>query len=99
MPDHLHLLCDLPAKYSVSEMLRKIKANSSHWLHLNFPQLKQFKWQSGYGAFSVSESQKAGVHNYIKNQKEHHERHSFQDEFRRLLEKYSVPYDPQYIWL
>ena len=98
MSDHIHLLCDFPAKYSLSDMLRKIKSNSSHWIHLNFLQFKNFKWQSGYGAFSVSESQKAVVHNYINKQKEHHQQISFQNEFICLLEKHDVPYDPDVVW-
>jgi len=57
-----------------------------------------FGWQSGYGAFSVSQSNVASVRNYIAKQEAHHRQLGFQDEFRRFLAKYQVPYDERYVW-
>ena len=97
--DHVHLLLKIPAKPSVSEVLRLLKCNSSGWVHDEFPQLKRFAWQEGYGAFTVSPSKKSDVEQYIANQEEHHRHRSFQDEFISILEKHEIEFDPATIWL
>ena len=99
MPDHVHILCSLPVKLAVCDMLRKIKGGSSSWIHKKFPHLSFFQWQGGYGAFSVSHSQYEFVHNYILSQEEHHKTKSFQDEFRALLNKHGIKFDENVIWL
>ncbi len=96
--DHVHLLSKIKPSVAVSEMLNKIKANSSKWNNENKKSRDRFSWQEGYAAFTVSESQSPIVREYIRNQAEHHKKISFQDEFIALLEKHGVSYDPKYIW-
>ncbi len=74
--------------YSVAEIAKNVKGNSSHWVNQNNFTRKKFAWQTGYGAFSVSESAVGKVRNYIKNQKEHHRKLSFAEEYRKFEEKY-----------
>ena len=59
--DHVHLLLSIPATVSVADMLRVLKANSSRWVHEQFPERKRFGWQAGYGAFTVSGSRSDDV--------------------------------------
>ncbi len=86
-PDHIHILTSLPHTISLSDFVRAIKANSSRWIKGINPRYSKFSWQAGYGAFSVSESRKESVINYILGQKEHHKKQSMQDEFLLFLEK------------
>ncbi len=79
--DHVHLLAKLRPDTAISDVLRDLKANASGWMHNLFPELNEFSWQRGYGAFTVSQSNVEEVANYIARQKEHHARVSFRDEF------------------
>ena len=79
--DHLHMLVSLPASLAVADLMRVIKTNSSRWVHEKWPARRNFGWQQGYGAFSVSRSAMVEVHAYIENQEEHHRKLSFQEEF------------------
>jgi len=81
--DHVHILCTLPKEVSISVFLREIKANSSKWIHHDFN--PKFAWQEGYGAFSVSSPQVPHVISYITNQKTHHYRKTWQEEFNDML--------------
>jgi putative transposase len=96
--DHLHILAKIKPAISVSEMLAKIKANSSKWVNDHKMKERKFAWQEGYGAFTVSESQVPSVREYIRNQKEHHRKQTFQEEFVALLERHGIEYDPLYLW-
>jgi REP element-mobilizing transposase RayT len=96
--DHLHLLAKFKPATSVSEMLGRIKANSSKWANENKMKLRKFGWQEGYGAFSVSESQVPAVTNYIRDQEEHHRKQTFQEEYVVLLKKHGIEYDEKYLW-
>jgi putative transposase len=91
--NHVHMLFRLPADRSLAELVRTVKANSSRWLHERWPEMKLFSWQSGYGAFSVSESNVTAVTEYIANQEEHHRKRSFQEEFISFLKKNGMAYD------
>ena len=75
-----------------------MKRDSSKWTKAQPTGPAAFHWQSGYGAFSVSPAHVAPLTDYIKNQEEHHRRESFQDEFRRLLNKYGIEFDERYVW-
>jgi hypothetical protein len=75
-----------------------VKRSSSLWLKTKSPDLHDFAWQSGYGIFSVGFSQITPVRDYIAQQAEHHRKVSFQDEFRKLLMRYEIPYDERYVW-
>ena len=96
--DHVHILCSLGRTIAVSELVKEIKRVSSLWIKEQAPELKDFYWQSGYGAFSISPAHVPAVETYIRRQVEHHKREGFQDEYRRLLAKYSVDYDERYLW-
>jgi putative transposase len=96
--DHIHLLVSLGRTASISDLIRNIKTNSSSWVHETFPQLARFAWQSGYGAFSVSRSVIERVKGYIANQKKHHKKETFQDEFVRFLKEHDLEYDERYLW-
>ena len=93
--NHVHILVGLPTKMTVAETVQKLKANSSRWLG---EQGIKFQWQEGYGAFSVSPSLLNAVQTYIRNQKEHHLKRSFEEELRLLLDKSGIPYDPDQLF-
>ena len=97
--DHMHLLASLTAQKAVSDLLRLVKANSSKWVHETFAEHREFRWQDGYGAFSVSFSNLAQVKRYIAEQQQHHCRISFQEEFLAFLQRHGVTYDERYIWM
>jgi REP element-mobilizing transposase RayT len=96
--DHIHLLVSLGRTISLADAVRFVKSNSSHWIHLEFPNLRDFQWQAGYGAFAVSYSNIVAVKAYIANQEAHHLTRSFQDELRELLTRHDIEWDEQYIW-
>jgi putative transposase len=98
MPDHLHIIAKFKPDRSVADMVRVIKANSSKWLNERHGDAGRFAWQSGYGAFSVSQSQIGALRAYVQNQEAHHRTRSFQDEFRDFLNKHEIEYDERYIW-
>ena len=98
MEDHIHLLLSLPATMPVAKAMQLIKGGSSKWVHETFPDQRLFAWQEKYGAFSVSISQLETITQYIKNQKEHHRRRSFQEEFLMLLKKHRIEFDERYLW-
>ena len=95
--DHVHLLSGLHPETAVASFLRTVKANSSKWVHENFPDQAEFAWQAGYGAFSVSHSNLDQVRAYIENQEEHHRRLSFEEEFRQFLDRHGIAYDSRYL--
>ena len=98
MSDHIHVLAKLRADKAVSDVLRDLKANSSGWMHEVFPELKDFAWQNGYGAFTVSASQIEKVREYIANQEKHHRKiGSFRDEFIKLLRANEIEFDEKYL--
>jgi putative transposase len=96
--DHVHLLIRLGKTVDIATLVRELKRESSKWGKVEFPQLGNFSWQSGYGAFSISPSHANDVVSYIQNQAEHHKQVSFQEEFRRICQKYCVPLDERYAW-
>lgn len=95
--DHVHLLVSLPATLAVSELMRILKTNSSRWVHEKWPARKSFGWQTGYGAFSVSESNRKAVQQYIADQEAHHRKLSFEEEFLALIKKHGLEYDPRFV--
>jgi hypothetical protein len=83
---------------SFAKAVQLLKGGSSKWVHDNFQKFRKFEWQEGYGAFSVSASQVPKTIAYINNQKEHHRKKTFQEEFLELLKKHGIEYDPRYIF-
>ena len=98
MPDHVHVLAKLRPDEAPSELIRDLKANATGWMHRVFPELSEFRWQNGYGAFTVSPSQSKKARDYIQGQKEHHQERSFRDEFIILLPKNDVEFDERYLF-
>ena len=96
--DHLHTLLSLPATLSLAKAIQLIKGGSSKWIHDRLPKYRKFEWQEGYGAFSVSASQVRSVVTYINNQKEHHRKKTFEEEFLEFLDTYGVEYDRRYVF-
>jgi REP-associated tyrosine transposase len=96
--DHVHLLAKLRPDKALSDVLRDLKANASGWMHDVFPDLKDFSWQRGYGAFTVSQSNVEKVQDYIARQREHHQKKSSRDEFIGFLEANCVEYDDRDLW-
>ncbi len=98
MPDHIHLVAKFKADASVPAMLRIIKANSSKWVNEHKSRTgPRFAWQTGYAAFSVSESQLDSVRAYVRNQARHHAKHSFKDELVALLRRHAIEFDSRYL--
>ena len=93
----MHSLCALSRTISQADLLEELKKSSSKWMKAEGG-AAGFSWQAGYGAFSIGESQADTVIRYIQNQEEHHRRITFQDEFRKFLERYKVAYDERYVW-
>jgi REP element-mobilizing transposase RayT len=93
--NHVHLLLSIPATHRLSECIQKLKSNSARWMNEHAP---GFSWQEGYGAFSVSPSQLDRVQAYVRGQREHHQKHSFEDEFLALLLKSGVQFDSRYLF-
>ena len=95
--DHIHLLAKLRPDCALSDVLRELKANATGWMHDVFPSMKNFSWQRGYGAFTVSQSNVESMRRYIARQKEHHRKFSFRDEFIQFLKENGIEYDERFI--
>jgi len=96
--DHLHLLCRFDRNITIADLLRDLKASSSGFIKNKYQDLRGFQWQSGYGVFSVSQSQVPRVRKYIVDQEKHHLRQSYQEELRKLLIKHEIEFDERYVW-
>jgi REP-associated tyrosine transposase len=96
--DHVHIACSLSRTVTVSKLVQELKQDSSKWIKTKGQRLGDFAWQNGYGAFSISQSQLDDLRGYIATQREHHRRISFQDEFRRICQRYDVTIDERYVW-
>ncbi len=90
MPDHVHILCDIPPKYAVADIIRSMKSEASKFMSVNphFPYWN--KWGEGYACVTVDKSTLQTRISYIKNQKEHHKHKSFAEEFGEFLAEYGL---------
>jgi REP element-mobilizing transposase RayT len=88
--NHIHILCMLSKKIALMKLLEEVRSHSSKWMKTKGDDLNNFYWQDGYGAFSVNPSEVDAVINYITNQKKHHSKKAFQDEYRGFLKKYKL---------
>lgn len=95
--DHVHALIGLKATHCLANVLQDIKTATSRWLH-NEVGVTEFRWQEGYGAFTVSVSNRSRVAGYIARQEAHHRKRSFEDEYLDLLRRHDVQADPRYLW-
>jgi len=96
--DHVHLLFGLSRTLTIAQIVETVKTSSSKWIKRKGADFARFHWQNGYGAFSVGASGVEEVATYIENQVEHHRLRTFQEEYRKFLERYRVPYDERYVW-
>jgi len=96
--DHIHALLRLSRRFAIMQVVQESKTETSKWLKRRCSAGKDFAWQAGYGTFSVSASLVEQVRKYIGNQAEHHQRMTYQDEFRELCRRHAVELDEQYAW-
>jgi len=95
MPEHVHLLAIFPTTERVSDMFRAIKAISTNWIKETFPQMQGFAWQIGYGSFSVGMATLESATQYIRNQQNHHQVKTFEEELKSFVEQHGLVYDPR----
>jgi putative transposase len=96
--DHIHILCIMSKNIALSKLVEEIKRHSSRWIKTKGRHYNQFAWQGGYGGFSVSPSLHDKTKRYIENQKEHHKKMSFEEEYLLFLKEYGIYYDERYLW-
>lgn len=95
--DHVHVLFALGRTTTQAQIVEEVKTSTSKWMKADGG-VPGFSWQAGYGAFSIGESQIETVVRYIQKQEEHHRKVTFQDEYRKFLERYNITYDEKYVW-
>lgn len=95
---HVHLLVEISNLDRFTAMVRNTKSSSTIWLKKNYPECREFAWQDGFGSFSVSFSRLERLREYIQKQEEHHQKQTFEDEYRGLLNKHQVGYDERFIF-
>ena len=98
MPDHVHILFGFRPNQSLSKLIQLLKASSSKWINEEKLTKYKFAWQEGYGAFSYTKSDVPKVVKYIIQQKEHHRKSSFLEEYRKILDNLEIEYNPVYIF-
>lgn len=98
MPDHIHFLIGMKPSCCLSDLVREVKKSSNDFIKdKRFTKLK-FQWQEGYGAFSYSHSNFGNVIKYIMNQKEHHKKKSFKEEYLEFLRKFEIDFKDEYLF-
>jgi len=95
--DHLHVVCSIPPTITVADFIRDLKSNCTSWIHDTFPDLRDFCWQDGYAAFTVSPTVLPRLLNYVLAQQEHHKKVSFRDELIWLLKNHGIGFDERYL--
>jgi REP element-mobilizing transposase RayT len=98
MDNHIHALTGSPPSVSPSQIAQWLKGGSSHWIKNEFPGMSDFAWQDGFGVFSVCKSHAEKVVEYIKRQREHHQKQSFEEEYIELLRLHEIDYDDRYLF-
>jgi len=98
MPNHVHLLIGTKPTCNLSDLVRDIKANSSKWINEKQFVNGKFEWQTGFGAFTVSQSAVNNVLEYIKNQEKHHQIKTFKEEYTGFLKAYKIEYKTEYLF-
>jgi len=95
--DHVHLLIGIKPVHAIADLVKETKRVSTEWVRES-KRIRGFAWQEGYGAFSVSKSAVPSVREYIQKQEKHHQRQTFQEEYREFLEKHGIDFDERYLW-
>ncbi len=98
MPDHVHLLISMNPKQSSSDLMYHVKRSTSMWINDNNLSPGKFSWQEGFGGFTYGKSQIPAIARYIENQQQHHKKHTFNEEYVKLLEAFGIEYDEQYVF-
>ena len=96
--DHVHILFSLARVITIADLVEEVKTNTSKWIKTKGREFKNFHWQKGYGGFSIGQSNVAALKRYIRGQKTHHRRVTFQEEYRKFLNAYGIDYDERYVW-
>jgi len=96
--DHIHLLARQSRTITLADWIKELKRVTSIWFKDKGPEFKDFAWQAGYGAFSVSQSQLSHVIEYIQKQEEHHRQKDFKTEFREFLKRHEIEFNERYVW-
>ena len=98
MPDHIHIFIGMKPSCCLSDLVREIKKSSNNFIQEKRFLKHHFAWQAGFGAFSYGHSSVSNVIAYINNQKEHHRRKSFREEYQEFLVKFEVPFNKDYLF-
>lgn len=98
MADHVHALVSMNPKQAPSDLMHDVKQGSSLWVNKNHLVMGKFSWQEGFGVFSYGSSQIPAIYKYIENQKEHHKKRTFMEEYILFLKLFNVDYDERYIY-
>lgn len=96
--DHIHILFLLSKNECISHVVEEVKRNSSRWVKSIGSHYEKFEWQNGYGAFSVSQSVVDRTLQYIKDQREHHMKQTFREEYMDFLKLYGIEYNKEYVF-
>lgn len=98
MPDHVHVFFGMRPTQALSDLMKKLKGESSTWINRKGLTKGRFSWQAGYGAFSYAKSEVPRVIRYIQNQEEHHREKTFTEEYLEFLKTFEIDYDERYIF-
>ena len=96
--DHVHILFALGRTITIADLVEELKTGSSKWIKTKGREFKNFHWQKGYGVFSIGQSNVVALKRYIRSQKQHHRRVTFEDEYRNFLKRYEIEFDERYVW-
>lgn len=96
--DHVHILFSLARIITIADLVEEVKTSTSKWIKTKGREFRNFHWQKGYGGFSIGQSNVGLLKRYIRDQKAHHRRITFQDEYRKFLKSYGIDYDERYVW-
>ena len=96
--NHVHVFFEQSPDVALSDIMEKVKANSSRWINQNKFVTGHFEWQRGYGGFSYSRSQRNNVIQYIMNQEEHHRIKTFRKEYMAILKNFEIEFKDQYLF-
>ena len=96
--DHIHVLSLLSRKITIAKLVEEVKKCSSKWIKTKGKIYQNFYWQNGYAALGIGQSNIEALKKYIENQKEHHKKKTFQEEYIAFLKRYNIEYDERYVW-
>jgi len=98
MPDHIHIYLGYNVNHLIPDLVEEIKTSSNKWIKENRLSKFRFEWQKGYGAFTNSRSQLDGVVKYVLNQKTHHKKKTFREEYLEILKKNEIEFKDKYLF-